>query len=301
MKKYMTIDRVIFNLLSYGFIISFALLCITPFIIMISGSLSSQRAILTQGYTFWPRDFTLISYELLFRAPEVMLNSFFVSVFITMTGTTTALILCSMAAYALGRKSFKHRNRVAFVYYFTTLFSGGLVPYYIIMINYYQMKNNILALILPGLVSVWNVLMLRSFMKNNIPDALPESAKMDGAGEFTIYVRIVMPLMKPALMAIGFLTAIGYWNDWYSAMLFIDNQRLMPLQYQLYKMLNTINALAQLASRSTTGTFHIPRMELPGETVKLAMAVVAAAPVMFLYSFIQKYFIKGVTLGSVKG
>ena len=292
-------DRIAFSAISYTFVTLFALLCLLPFVMMVSGSLSNQRTILTLGYSLLPRDFTLIAYEALFAAPAVMLNSFFVSVFVTATGVGLSILVTSMAAYVLGRNEFKMRNKVAFFYYFTMLFSGGLVPYYLVMVTVYNMQNSIWALILPGVTNVWNILILRAFMKNNIPDSLIESAKIDGAGEFTIYSRVVMPLMVPSLMAVGFFTAIGYWNDWFSAMLFIDNESLMPLQYQLYRMLNTINALAQIAARSPD--FQIPRMDLPGETVRLAMAAVTAAPVLFLFSFIQKYFVKGITIGAVKG
>jgi len=293
-------DRLVFNIIAYGIVGAFALICLLPFVLMLSGSLSTQKAILTHGYALWPRDFNLIAYEALFKVPTVMLNAFAISVAVTASGTFFSIFNNSIAAYALGRKDFKHRNTVAFFFYITTLFNGGLVPYYIIMMNVYRMKNSIFALILPSVVSVWNILMLRNFMKNNIPDSLPESAKIDGAGEFTIYLRIVMPMMIPSLMAIGFFTAIGYWNDWFSAMLFIDNDAFIPLQYKLYRMLSTINALAQIMARSTTN-FEIPKMDLPGETVKLAMAVVAAGPIIFLFGFIQKYFVKGITVGAVKG
>lgn len=292
-------DRVAFNIISYTAIISFAFLCVFPFIMMLSGSLSSSRSIVVNGYTLWPREFSLAAYTLLFSAPEIMLYSFIISIIVTLSGTVLSLFICSMAAYALVRKNFKPRNKVAFVYYFTTLFSGGLVPFYIVMVNYYNMRNNLLALILPATVNVWNLLVLRSFMKSNVPEALIESAKIDGAGEYRIYAKIVIPLMVPSLMAIGFFTAIGYWNDWYSAMLFVDKETLIPLQYKLYKMLNTLTTLMQIAARSKNP--NILKMQLPTETIKLAMAVTAAAPIIFLYSFIQKYFVKGITVGAVKG
>lgn len=298
MTRRRTWDRITFNLISYIFIVGFAIFCILPFILMLSGSLSSQAAIVVHGYTLWPRDFSLDAYELLFSDPEIMLNSFVISIIVTASGTIISLLVCSLAAYVLGRKNFKIRNKVAFMYYFTTLFNGGLVSYYIIMINYYGMKNNLLALILPAAVNVWNLLVLRSFMNNNVPDALIESAKIDGAGEFRIYAKIVMPLMIPSLMAIGFFTAINYWNDWYSAMLFIDNEQLVPLQYKLYRLLNTLTTLVQIAAKHKSA---LKAVSLPTETIKLAMAVVAAAPIMFLYTFIQKYFVKGIMVGAVKG
>jgi putative aldouronate transport system permease protein len=297
-KRRKTWDKITFNLVSYVFIVGFAVFCVLPFIIMLSGSLSSQTSIVVHGYTLWPRDFSLDAYELLFSDPDIMLSSFTISVIVTALGTVISLFVCSMAAYVLGRKNFRIRNKVAFMYYFTTLFSGGLVSYYIIMINYYGMKNNLLALILPATVNVWNLLVLRNFMTNNVPDSLIESAKIDGAGEFRIYARIVMPLMVPSLMAIGFFTAISYWNDWYSAMLFIDKEQLVPLQYRLYRLLNTLNTLIQIAARHKGA---IRSISLPTETIKLAMAIVAAAPIMFLYSFIQKYFVKGIMVGAIKG
>lgn len=294
-----TWDLISFNIIAYTMIVGFSILCVLPFVMMFSGSISSSRSIVINGYTLWPREFSLDAYEVLFNEPEIMLKSFNVSVIVTFAGTLLSLFICSMAGYAMVRKNFRARNKVAFFYYFTTLFSGGLVPYYIVMINYYGMKNNILALILPATINVWNLLVLRNFMKNNVPEALIESAKIDGAGEFRIYANIVIPLMVPALMAIGFFTAIGYWNDWYSAMLFIEKESIIPLQYKLYKMLNTMNTLAQIAARSKNP--KIAKMQLPTETIKLAMAVTAAAPIIFLYSFIQKYFVKGIMVGAVKG
>ena len=297
--KIKSTDRTIFAIISYSMISIFAIACLLPFVMMVSGSLSNQREVLIFGYTLWPRDFTIIAYRALFAAPEVMLNSFFISVVVTVGGTALNIFVTSMAAYVLGRKEFRPRNQVAFIYYFTMLFNGGLVPYYLLMVTVYNLQNTLWALILPGAANVWNILILRSFMKNNIPDSLVESAKMDGAGEFTIYRCVVLPLMIPSLMAVGFFTAIGYWNDWFSAMLFIDNESLVPLQYHLYRMLNTINALAQIAARSPHT--NIPPVDLPGETVKLAMAAVAAAPIIFLFAFIQKHFVKGITIGAVKG
>lgn len=301
MNKKLTWDKILFAAICYTVVLLFTIICILPFIMMVSGSLSSDSQIKMYGYSILPRGFSLSAYELLFQNPKIMLNSFKISMIVTLFGTLLSLLICSMAAYVLGRSNFTSRNKAAFFYYFTTLFSGGLVPYYIIMINYYQMKNNILALIIPNLVNVWNILVLRSFMKNDVPQALPESAKIDGAGEFTIYWKIVLPLMRPSLLAIGFFTAIAYWNDWYTAMLFIDNQKLFPLQYQLFRMLNTINFIlahaAELSSKNPSGV----KIDLPSETTKLAMAVVAAGPILFLYSFIQKYFVKGITVGAVKG
>ena len=298
MKIKKTKDVIVFRTISYVVTTLFALACLIPFVMMISGSLSSEKYIITKGYSIIPRGFNSLAYKILFQDPKILINAFNVSVLVTLIGTISSVFINSLTAYALCRKNFKFRNQAALFYYFTTLFNGGLVPYYIMMIKYYHLKNNPFVLIVPGIASVWNMLVLRNFIKNDIPESLIESSKIDGAGEFRIYWSIVLPLMKPALMAIGFFTAIGYWNDWYTPMLFIDKPSLYPLQYQLYRMLNTINFLIQNASKMNTGNQH---MELPSETVKLAMAVIASAPIVFLYSFMQKYFVKGITIGAVKG
>lgn len=288
-------DRKVFNVLSYLMLGIFTVFCTLPFILIISGSFSTQESILKDGYQLWPKEFTLEAYRILFKSPQALLNAYGVTIGVTTIGTFLSLFLMSMAAYVLSCKDFKYRNKVSFFYYFTSVFGGGLVPWFILCIKYLHFKNNFIALILPTVVNVTYLLILKSYM-NSIPDSLHESAKLDGAGDFTIYFKVVLPLCKAGLATVGLFTALNYWNDWYNAMLFMDNDRMYPLQYFLNNILNKASALQAAAARS-----GIPASSLPSEPMKLAMTVVATGPIIMLYPFLQKYFVKGVTIGAVKG
>lgn len=285
----------VFNIISYVFITIVALLCLLPFIFMISGSFSDESLIRLQGYSILPRGFTLEAYKTIFKFPGKILRAYGVSILVTAVGTGLGMVVLTMAAYVLSRKDFKYRNGFSFYFYFTTLFNGGMISTYIFYIQYLHLKDSIWALILPGILSVFNLLIMRSFI-SSIPVALIESAKLDGAGEFTIFVKIILPLSKSGLATIGLFMALHYWNDWYNAMLYINSADKYPLQYMLYDLLNQAQSLARIAAQS-----GIQVENLPTNTIKLAMAVVATGPILLLYPFVQKYFVKGITVGSVKG
>lgn len=284
-----------FNIIGYLFVGIMALICLMPFIIMISGSFSSEMAIRLQGYSIFPREFTLEAYKTVFKFPEKIIRAYGVSILITAVGTSVGLFVLTMGAYVISRKDFKYRNVVSFFLYFTTLFNGGMVSTYIFFIQYLHLKDNLLALIFPGMLSIFNLLIMRSFV-SNIPTALIESAKIDGASEFKIFIRIIIPLLKSGLATIGLFMALTYWNDWHNAMLYMNTAEKFPLQYMLYDMLNQAQALARIAAQA-----GIQVESLPTNTLKLAMAVVATGPIVLLYPFVQKYFVKGITVGSVKG
>lgn len=293
MKK--SLDKTIFDIISYLIVTIITIICCLPFIMMVSGSFSSERTIMKEGYGILPKDFTLYAYSVVFKDPNQLVRSYMVTIFITVVGTVLGLFLTAMTAYVINRKDFKWRNQFTFFFYFTTLFNGGMVSFYIIMIKYFHFKNNIFALIIPLLLSAFYILIMRNFMKS-IPDEIPESAKVDGAGDFRIFWQLILPLMKPALASIGMFIALGYWNDWYHAMLFIEDPKLFSLQYLLYRMLSNIQFLKYLTSQS-----NVPSVDLPQETIKLAMTVVAIGPIVLLYPFVQKFFIKGIVIGAVKG
>lgn len=286
---------VAFNILSYGGVGLIALICLLPFIIMISGSFSTEKEVILHGYSILPRQFTLEAYATVFKFPEKIIRAYGVSILITIVGTVIGLFCLTMAAYVISRKDFKYRNFFSFFFYFTTLFNGGMVSTYIFFIQYLHLKDSLLALIFPGMLSVFNLLIMRSFV-SNIPTALIESAKIDGAGEFRIFLKIIMPLLKSGLATIGLFMALHYWNDWYNAMLYINSVEKYPLQYMLYDFLNQAQALARIAAQA-----GIQVESLPTNTMKLAMAVVATGPIVLLYPFVQKYFVQGITVGSVKG
>lgn len=289
-------DVIAFNILGYAVITVSALACILPVILIISGSFSSNSSIMISGYSLLPRDFSLEAYQLIFKHPGEILNAYKVTIIVTVCGTFLQLIICSMAGYVLSRKDFLYRNKFSFYFFFTTIFSAGLVPWYILCVQYFHFKEHqYLALIVPGLFSYFYVIIFRSFM-SEIPASLAESAKIDGANDFVIFIRVILPLCKPVLATVGLFSALHYWNDWYNAMLFCTNRANYPLQYYLYSVLNAANALSNISSSA-----GIVMESLPGETYKLAMTVVATGPIILVYPFVQKYFIKGMTVGAVKG
>ena len=288
-------DILAFNVIGYIIITLFSVFCLIPFWLVISGSFTDESTIIKHGYSLFPEKISFGAYMVIFKSPQDILQSYGVTVFITVVGTLVSLFIISMTAYVLYRKDCKYRNQIAFFFYFTMLFDGGLVPYYILMVRYLRMKDSILALIIPGIFSVWYTLLMRNFMKS-IPDSISESAKIDGAGDFAIFIKIIIHLLKPALASIGLFVALGYWNDWFNAMLYINNTKLYPLQYLLYRMLNSVSFSSTVATRS-----HIMIKQLPTQTLKLAMTVVATGPIILLYPFVQKYFVKGITIGAVKG
>ena len=291
----LTSSRIVFNIISYVFITLLAALCVLPFVMLISGSFSSEQAIRFNGYSILPQEFTTEAYGVIFKSPEKVLRAYGVTIFITAVGTILGLFLLTMTAYVISRQDFKYRNKISFFFYFTTLFNGGMISTYIFYIQYLHLKDNFLALILPGIMNVFYLLIMRSFV-NTVPTALIESAKIDGAGEFRIFVQIVLPLLKSGLATIGLFMALGYWNDWYNAMLYMNTETKFPLQYMLYNMLQKQQALAAISSQ-----VGIKVENLPSNSLKLAMAVVATGPIILFYPFVQKYFVKGITIGSVKG
>jgi putative aldouronate transport system permease protein len=284
-----------FYAVSYLFIAFVAFSCLFPFILLISGSFTSEHAIRFYGYGLLPKEFTLEAYIMIFRFPEKVVRAYGVSIYITAVGTFAGLFLTTMTAYVISRQTFKYRNIVSFFFYFTTLFNGGMVSTYIFYIRYLHLKDSLLALILPGLFNVFYLLIMRSYI-SAIPGALVESAKIDGAGEFKIFIRIILPLLPSGLATIGLFMALGYWNNWYNAMLFLNSADKYPLQYMLYSLMMQAQAIAQIASQASI------RVEnMPTQALKLAMAVVTTGPIVLVYPFVQKYFIRGLTIGSVKG
>lgn len=272
-----------------------SLLCLLPFVLVISGSFSSQSSIVKYGFSLFPREFSLDAYKLVFTVPERILLAYRNTILYTVIGTTVGLLLTAMTGYVLNRKDFAWRNIFAFFFYFTTLFSGGLVPSYLLMMALH-MKNNPLAVVLPGLFSVFNILIMRNFM-NSIPDAISESAKVDGANDFVIFAKLILPLLKPALATVGLFLALSYWNSWYGCMLYINDYWLYTLQYYLYNTLNKAAEIRRLIALGVDTGTESP----PSETMKFALTCVATGPIVLLYPFVQKYFVKGITIGAVKG
>lgn len=294
-KKIISRDVLVFKAVGYPLIFLFAALCLIPFLIVIGSSFTAESYIIRNGYSILPKEWSIESYATIFRSPMAIIRAYGVTIFVTTAGTVLSVFLNTMAGYVLQRKDFEWRNKLSFFYFFTTLFSGGLMPWYIMCVKYLHLKDSIWAMILPGIVSVWNILLVKGFMAG-IPFEMTESAKIDGAGDFSIFLRLIWPLSKPVIATIGLFTALTYWNDWYNSMLFINNDHLYSLQYQLYKLLNDARVLRQLASEA-----GIVVDTVPIESMKMALTVVVTGPIVLLYPFVQRYFIKGLTLGAVKG
>lgn len=290
-------ERTVFLFIAHLVVIIIAIICMFPFWMVVIGSFTSENAIYQYGYGIWPREFSLSAYKLAFSDPSAILKAYGVSIFVTFTGTILSLFITSMGGYVLQRRDFKCRNYLTMFIFFTVLFNGGLVPWYILMTRYLNLKDNLLALILPMLVNVFYLIVMKNFMRS-IPFELIESAKIDGAGEFYIFIKIVLPLAKPALASIGLFTALNYWNDWRNGMFFIQNADLTPLQYYLYKLLSSLQFLKSAAAGQISTNSN---MKFPSESFKLAMTVVATGPMCLLYPMVQKYFVKGITIGAVKG
>lgn len=289
-------DIMLMRVIGYIFISLLAVICFIPFLLVVSSSFSEESSIVEKGYQLIPAVWSTDAYSILFKYPEQMLRAYGVTITVTAIGTLLGLFITAMTAYVLQRKDFRWRNQFAFFFFFTTLFSGGLVPWYMLIVTYLDLKDKLIVLILPMLLNVFYIIVMKTFM-SSIPEAITESAKIDGAGDFRIFVQLILPLSKPVLATIGLFIALAYWNDWYNALLFVSDEKLMPLQYYLYKMLGNMDGMrkAMVASGAVVTT------NVPTESLKMAMTIVATGPILLAYPFIQRYFVQGLTLGAVKG
>lgn len=294
-KKLDTSDLIIRGF-GYVFITIITVISLMPFLLIIGTSFSDETVVRVSGFTMIPKQFTLEAYKLLFLNPKQIMGSYLVTILMTVAGTLIGVCFMAMAGYALQRKDFRFRNGVSFYIYFTTLFSAGLAPFYLTMTSTYHLKDSYLAVFLPLLMSPWLIILMKNFIKS-IPHEITESGKIDGAGDMTIFVCLILPMIKPALATVGLFTALGYWNEWYYSSLFLSSRvEYYPLQYHLYNVINKAAAL----NNSVAGSF-VSYINLPTETLKMATAVVVTGPIIFLYPFVQKYFIGGITIGAVKG
>ena len=293
MKKQNMIGQIILNAL----FIVMAVAVIIPFIILVSVSLSNETDISYFGYRLIPKQIDLTAYRYVFKHPKTILDAYKVTAIFSFVSMILNTVVTSLFAYPLSRKIFKQRNKLSLFMYFTTMFSGGLVPTYILITQYLHLANTIWVYIIPGMFGVWNAFVMRTFF-NGLPESLIESAYMDGAGEYRILFQIVYPLSTPVLATIAVGTFLGKWNDWNTAMLYIDDSKLYSLQYMLQRI---IQNLTLLQNNEEAAMLFSDAAEVPAETVRMAMAVVVAGPILFVFPFFQKYFTKGMVMGSVKG
>jgi putative aldouronate transport system permease protein len=284
------------QLLIHSVFIVLSLAAILPFLLLIASSLTDEKSLLVAGYSFLPKNWSLFSYEWVFKTNgSNVFRAYGITFFVTAAGTSISLFVAPMLAYAISRKDYLLRHIVSFLVFFTMIFNGGLVAFYVTYTRLLHVKNTIFALIFPGLLfNGFQIMLMKSYFSMNIHPSLIEAAKIDGAGEFKIYFNIVLPLSLPIMAAIGLMVGIGYWNDWMNGLYFLTDPKLYNLQNLLNRILENVRYLASI-SNSISDT-----VELPSIGVRMAMAVIGALPVMILYPFFQKYFIKGITLGGVK-
>ncbi len=280
-------------------LILFTLSCIFPFIFVIVISLTDEKALQLNGYELLPAQWSTDAYQYLIQDGGQLLRSLGVTIMITVIGTLITVFMTGTYAYVLSRASFPYWKFFTFYLFFTMLFAGGMVPSYLVMTKMLGLKNTIWALILPLAFSPYNVIILRTFFKKSIPESIIESAKMDGCSEFRVFFQIVLPLAIPGVATIGLFSSLGYWNDWFNALLYIDTNKLIPLQYLLMKIQNSMEFLAN-NNDITLAQQQAIQNSLPQESTRMAMVVVATLPIAIVYPFFQKYFVQGLTIGGVK-
>ncbi len=282
----------------HTFLIAVSLCFILPLVMVISISVSSEDAISDFGYTLFPNEVSFDAYKLAFQNPQQLLNSYKTTIIFSLSATALSLLVQSMVAYPLSKKTYKHKKFVTIYIFITMLFSGGLVPSYILNTQYLHINNTIWIYIIPGLVGAWNIIVMRTFFQG-LPDGLPEAAKIDGANEFYIYAKIIMPLSKPVLATIGFMTLLAKWNDWNTSLIYIRKPELYSLQYLLQRILREVEYIKSL--QNTQAAALVNTSNMPTESFRFAMAVLAAGPMLMIFPFFQKYVSKGLTIGAVKG
>ena len=275
----------------------FGIACLYPFLLVVAGSFTTKEDAIRQGFRLFPGHYTTAAYEALFINGRTIVNAYKVTVFVTIVGTLLSLFINSMMGWVVSRKVMPFRRIINFYILFTMLFSGGMVPWYIVCVNIIHIKNTILALLLPSMVSAWNIFLLRNYF-TSVPEEMYESARVDGARDFRIYWNIYIPLSKPVLATVTLFTALAYWNDWWLGLMLMDNTDMYPLQLLLRNIVSNIQFLMTMESNP-----QIQQMmySIPGDGVKMALVIITTGPILLLYPFLQRYFVKGIMVGAVKG
>jgi len=282
-------------LLNVVFVILCALI-IYPFLMLVSVSFSKESDIAHYGYKIIPMSFDISAYRYVFANPASILNAYKITAIFSLSSMVCGVALMSMLAYPLSRRQFNGKRVLSYFIYFTMLFSGGLVPSYILITKYLHLDDTILVYILPSLISVWHTFMMKNFF-NGIPEEMVEAVFIDGGNEYTVFFKMILPLSKPVLATVALFTFLGKWNDWNTSMLYINDSKLFSLQYLLQRILKDI----ELMESNNIASTMLNMSEVPAETARMAMAVIVAGPALVVFPFFQKYFVKGMTVGSVKG
>ena len=288
-----------FNRVATVILTVLVIIALLPIILIIIASFTDETTLLRDGYTFLPKKLSTDAYYYMIKQGTTIVRAYGVSFLVTIVGTLGSVILTTMLAYPMSRKSFKYRNALAFFVFFTMLFNGGIVPSYIMWTKFFHIKNTIWALLLPNyLVTAFNVILVKNFYSNNVPDALVEAEQIDGAGELKIFNKIMFPLARPVVATISLFTGLCYWNDWINGLYYVDNEKLYSIQLLLIKIMNNIQSLKANSSAAMLGTGAV---DLPGTSVRMAMAFIGILPILLIYPFVQKYLVEGVVIGAVKG
>ncbi len=288
------------NILLNILFVLYSCFCILPFILVAIVSVTDEKSLVDNGYSFIPDNLSFKAYKYLFTTGEQMFRSFGISLTVTVVGTCLGVLIMSMYAYGIFRKDFRFRKHFSFLAFITMLFSGGIVPTYLVCTQMLHLKDSILALILPLCVGPFYIMILRTFFQTSVPESLIESATLDGAGEFRILLQVVAPISLPGIATIALFTTLDYWNDWYNAMLYINTESLYPLQYLLMSIQDNMDFIMRNRTQITGSQVEI-FASMPKESVRMAMVVVGTIPIALSYPFFQRYFIQGLQMGSVKG
>jgi putative aldouronate transport system permease protein len=272
------------------------MMCLYPLILAFSASFSTESAITTSGFSLIPRKPTLDTFTFMLSQRRTMIiTAYRTSIIVTLVGTAVSVIVTAMYAYVIAAPGFKHANKFAFFAYFTMLFNGGMLPWYILCTRYYGLQNTLAGLIVPYAMNVFNMFLMRNYLRS-IPASIYESARIDGAGNIAIFFKIVMPLSQVGLVTIALFYALSFWNDFYLPLMLLSKDNLDTLQYMLYRMMSNIQYLVTNANNSMAS-----RIQPPLQTARMAMSVLAIGPIILVYPFVQKYFVKGIIIGAVKG
>ena len=288
-----------FNRVSTVILTIMVVIAMLPIILIVMASFTAEQTLIRDGYRFLPSEFSLNAYYYMLKQGKIILRSYGVSFLVTFGGTAISVLLTTMLAYPMARKSFKYRNARAFFVFFTMLFNGGIVPSYIMWTRFFHIKDTIWALMIPNyLVTAFNVILVKNYFQNSVPDSFIEAAQLDGASEFQIFVKVMLPLAVPTVATISLFTGIAYWNDWTNGLYYVNNEKFYSIQQLLMKIMSNIQALRSNSNASLLGTGAV---ELPSTSVRMAMAVIGILPIVIIYPFVQKYLVKGVIVGAVKG
>ena len=297
--KIQTPGEWIFKVVIHFVLILLSLSCVLAFLIVVGSSFQSQQEIVERGYSLIPKHFSLEAYQSVFKNSTKLLIAYWNTFITTLIGTVAGVWLSATAGYVISRKTYRYRRILAFYIFFTMLFNGGLVPTYILISNWLNLKDTLTVLILPLLCNAWYIILMKGYF-SGVPDALIESARLDGANDLFIFIKIVLPISTPVLATIALFYALGYWNEWYYCLLYISEDRLFKLQFLLMNILKN----AEFLNSDLAGAMIADKSQLasiPTLNVRMAMCVLAAGPILVIFPFFQKYFVKGIMIGAVKG